>query len=85
MEELGVPLDEEQRGVLATLNTAVQSFDVRVFVGRRWQDASRPARRKSLLGEARVSKPRCNVLYTMRAKALREEVVLEFLQFKAGS
>jgi hypothetical protein len=81
----GVPLDDEQRGVLAEMNNSSAALLCVSALAGAGKTVLAHCVIKAFLEGNRGSDPRRLILYTVPTRSLREEVVLELVKFKASS
>ena len=80
----GVPLDAEQRGVLADMSISTDPLLCISALAGTGKTALAHCVLKAFMERHRGSTPRQLVLYTVPTRALREDVVLELLKVKAA-
>jgi replicative superfamily II helicase len=82
LEESGVPLDTEQRGVLEEINDSKNALHI--VSASAGKTVLAHCIIKCFVEEFYGSDPRCLVLYTVPTRTLRDEVVADIIKFKAG-
>lgn len=82
LEESGVPLDAEQRGVLEAINKSENALHIVSALAGAGKTVLAHCIIKCFIFEVDGSDPRRLVLYTVPTRTLRDEVVADLLKFK---
>ena len=85
VESSGVPLDEEQHGVLEAINGSDKAGHVVSALAGAGKTALAHCVITCFVRACSGANPRRLVLYTVPTRTLRDEVVAEIIKFKAGA